>query len=187
MLISGPVQLVQALQRFWASTARESCFWRHKRDGVSGTSPSRCFSQVFGHLQLHSTALYTMFISVQSKARWLCQQHPSPCHQGFLDSAASFTQQTLCEVACEKRLAEWKRDHARNPMDHRGSRVRRITTTLKGAGAPFVVKAAVHHCHRTLSSALRGMTETSGSFVMMSLKHVLVASASLLTLVLARL
>ena len=202
--ISGP-SVVQALQRFWASTARDSSKEAQLRrcEGVFGTSKSSCWTQVFvvacvsAHLEIYICMpricihTYVHITAIKSNMAVMNQrQHPSPCHQGSGFSCLIHTT-TLCEAACEKRLAEWKRDHARNPMDHRSSRVRRITTTSKGAVAPFVVKAAVHHCHRKLSFALRGMTEISGSFVMTlrgtSKRQVIVASRSLLTLVLARL
>ena len=182
------------LQGGTAATLRGR-FW-YIQEQLLDTSICSCMCIcAFRDLHLHATDLYT----------YVCSYHGNQKQHGCDESATtSLTMPsrlsgfsclihttTLCEAACEKRLAEWKRDHARNPMDHRSSRVRRITTTSKGAVAPFVVKAAVHHCHRKLSFALRGMTEISGSFVMTlrgtSKRQVIVASRSLLTLVLARL
>eukprot|EP00435_Cladocopium_sp_Y103_P010534 s4367_g2.t1 len=120
-------------------------------------------------------------MAIKSKVAVINQQQPlSPSRLSGFSCLIHTT--TLCEAACKRGLLSGKEImQPRNPMDHRvGSRVRRITTTSKGAVAPFVVKAAVHHCHRKLSSALRGMTDTSGSFAMIlrdtASRQVIVAS-----------
>ena len=201
--ISGPSP--SKILGFYGSRQLQGGTAAYSCEGVFGTSQSSCWTQVFvvarvsAHLEIY-ICMPRLCIHT-----YVCSYHGNQKQHGCDESATtSLTMPsrlsgfsclihttTLCEAACEKRLAEWKRDHARNPMDHRSSRVRRITTTSKGAVAPFVVKAAVHHCHRKLSFALRGMTEISGSFVMTlrgtSKRQVIVASPSLLTLVLARL
>ena len=114
--ISGP-SVVQALQRFWASTARDSSKEAQLRrcEGVFGTSQSSCWTQVFvvacvsAHLEIYICMpricihTYVHITAIKSNMAVMNQrQHPSPCHQGFLDSAASFTQQPCAKLPARR-------------------------------------------------------------------------------------
>ena len=203
--ISGPSP--SKILGFYGSRQLQGGTAAYSCEGVFGTSQSSCWTQVFvvacvsAHLEIY-ICMPRLCIHT-----YVCSYHGNQKQHGCDESATtSLTMPsrlsgfsclihttTLCEAACEKRLAEWKRDHARNPMDHRSSRVRRITTTSKGA----VCSICGQSCRAPLPQEIvfriawydwniRIFRDDFKGYIKIR-ETVIVASPSLLTLVLARL